>query len=311
MLSDVLPQIIHKQLLEIMAREMLGAFLIDRPTRPALRRDAGQPNAALPTDSRRERPSPCRPASTSQMRIPIPGGSAMKTKHLALLGLVAAVACAPAAFANEIYAFSFNGNGVTASGTFKVGSQSTNSATPPGYEITGISGTFSDTNVGVSGAITGLYTPVSYVSNTLANPGVAFTTGGLSYDDLFYPAGDSPAVCLTLINGVPVLTYPFSGGYFDIFGVAFNVAGGYTGAFWSNGDVPGLGMVYAAGLADANGLVDNPNAGPDSGVPPGRFGSFTVSLVSVPEPDSLPLFGIGLFGLAALYARKRKSAQPL
>jgi len=234
----------------------------------------------------------------------------MKTKHLVLLGLVAAVACAPAAFANEMnYAFSFNGSGVTASGTFQVGSQSANSATPPGYEITGISGTFSDTNVGVSGAITGLYTPVSYVSDTLANPGVAFTTGGLSYDDLFYPAGNSPAVCLTLINGVPVLTYPFSGGYFDIFGVAFNVAGGYTGAFWSNGNVGGGPIVYAAGLADANGLVDNPNAGPDSGVPPGRFGSFTVRLVPVPEPNSLPLFAIGLFGLVALYARKRKGAR--
>ena len=234
----------------------------------------------------------------------------MKTKHLALLGLVAAMACAPAAFANEMnYAFSFNGSGVTASGTFQVGSQSTNSATPPGYEITGISGTFSDTNVGVSGAITGLYTPVSYVSNTLANPGIAFTTGGLSYDDLFYPAGNSPAVCLTLISGVPVLTYPFSGGYFDIFGVAFNVAGGYTGAFWSNGNVGGGPIVYAAGLADANGLVDNPNAGPDSGVPPGRFGSFTVRLVPVPEPNSLPLFAIGLFGLVALYTRKRKGAR--
>lgn len=234
----------------------------------------------------------------------------MKTKHLALLALVAAT-FAPAAFATETYAFAFNGNGVSASGTFKVGSQSANSATPPGYEITGINGTFADTNVGVSGAIEGLYTPVSYVSNTLANPGVAFTAGGLSYDDLFYPAGDSPAVCLTLVDGVPTLTYPFSGGYFDIFGVAFNVAGGYTGAFWSNGNVGGGPIVYAAGLADANGLVDNPNAGPGAEAPPGRFGSFTVTLVSVPEPDSLPLFAIGLLGSVALYARKRKSAQPI
>ena len=128
----------------------------------------------------------------------------MKTKHLVLLGLVAAVACAPAAFANEMnYAFSFNGSGVTASGTFQVGSQSANSATPPGYEITGISGTFSDTNVGVSGAITGLYTPVSYVSDTLANPGVAFTAGGLSYDDLFYPTGTLPPSVLRSSTAYP------------------------------------------------------------------------------------------------------------
>jgi hypothetical protein len=234
----------------------------------------------------------------------------MKTKHLALLGLAAAVAFAPAAFATELnYLFSFSGNGITASGTFQVGPQSTNSATPPGYEITGVSGTFSDTNVGVSGAITGLYTPVSYVSDTLANPSVAFTTGGLSYDDLFYPAGNSPAICFELVNGVPTLTYPFSGGYFDIFGMAFNVAGEYTAELWSNGNVGFGPIVYAAGLADANGLIDNPNAGGDSGVPPGRYGSFTVSLVPVPEPGSLPLFGIGLFGLAALYARGRKSAR--
>lgn len=235
----------------------------------------------------------------------------MKTKHLALLGLVAAVAFAPTGFANELYAFSFNGNGVTASGTFHVGSQSSNSTSPPGYEITGIDGTFSDTNVGVSGAITGLYTPLSYVNNTLGNPGVAFTQGGLSYDDLFYPGGNSPAVCFTLVNGQPTLTYPFSGGYFDIFGVAFNVVGGYTGAFWSNGDIPGLGTVYAAGLADANGLLDNPNSGPGGTAPPGRYGSFTVSLVSVPEPAPLPLFAIGLLGVAALYVRSRKGAQPV
>ncbi|HEX7362056.1 MAG TPA: PEP-CTERM sorting domain-containing protein [Bryobacteraceae bacterium] len=225
---------------------------------------------------------------------------------VAALALGAALAIAPAALADG-FNFSFNGNGITSSGTIWVGAQSSNATTPPGYEITGITGTFSDSNVpgGVSGAITGLYTPVSYISNTLGNPGVAFTSGGLSYDDLFYPAGDSPQVCWTLINGVPTLTYPFSGGVFDIFGVAFNVAGGYTGAFWSNGDL-GSGLIYAAGLADASGLLDNPNAGPDSQVPPGEFGSFTTS--PVPEPASMFLLGFGLLGLALVVARKRISA---
>ena len=204
----------------------------------------------------------------------------MKIGYFALLGLAAAVAVAPAAMADG-FNFSFNGNGINASGVLWVGQQSTNSSNPPGYEITGISGTFSDTNVNVSGAITGLATPVSYVNNPLVS-GFASTPGGLSYDDLFYPAGNSPTVCFELVSGVPTLTYPFSGGLFDIYGVAFNIAGpgGYVGELWSNGDVGNGPIVYAAGLANATSLVDLPNATPGPGVPPpGVYGSFTASPV--------------------------------
>ena len=226
----------------------------------------------------------------------------MKTSHFALLGLAAALGVAPAAMADGFY-FSFSGNGINANGTLWVGQQSTNSSNPPGYEITGISGTFSDTNVNVSGAITGLYTPISYVNNDLSSA-FAFTSGGLSYDDLFYPAGNSPLICYELINGMPTLTYPFSGGVFDIYGVAFNIAGpgGYVAELWSNGDVGGSGpIVYAAGLANATAIVDEPNATPGAGVPPpGEYGSFTVS--PVPEPGSMLLLGIGLL----VCARKSK-----
>lgn len=226
----------------------------------------------------------------------------MKIGYLGLLGLAAAIGVAPAAMADE-FNFSFNGNGISASGVLTIGQQSTNATTPAGYEITGISGTFSDTNVNVSGAITGLYTPVSYVNNPLV-PGFATTQGGLSYDDVFYPAGNSPTVCYALIGGQPTLTYPFSGGVFDIYGVAFMIGGpgGYVGEFWSNGDVGGGPIIYAAGLANATELVDNPNSGADSTVAPGRYGSFSPS--SVPEPGSLLLLGIGLAGMAALGARK-------
>jgi PEP-CTERM motif len=231
----------------------------------------------------------------------------MKICYFALLGLAATVAIAPAAMADD-FDFSFNGNGINVTGVLTVGQQSTNSSTPPGNEITGISGTFSDTNVNVSGAITGLVTPLSYVNNPLVS-GFASTSGGLSYDDLFYPAGNSPTVCFALINGVPTLTYPFSGGLLDIYGVAFNIAGpgGYVGELWSNGDVGGGPIIYAAGLANATSLVDNPNSGADSAVPPGRYGSFTAS--PVPEPGSLLLLGIGLLGLVAVGAGniKRRS----
>ncbi len=222
----------------------------------------------------------------------------MKLRYIAVLALAVAVGFASAAMADE-FSFSFTGGGITASGIFTVSQSSTAGVD----EITGISGTFSDSNVGVSGAITGLYQPVSYVSNTLATPGIADTAGGLSYDDTFYPAGNSPLVCYDLINGVSTLTYPFSGGVFDIFGVAFNIAGpgSYVGELWSNGDVGGGPIVYAAGLANATSLVDDPNA--DSAtIPPGEYGSLTVS--PVPESGSLVLMSIGLLGIAALWARK-------
>lgn len=74
--------------------------------------------------------------------------------------------------------FSFSGGGINSSGIFTVEPSST-----PGVDhVTGISGTFSDANVGISGAITGLYQPVSYQApapNVRTGP-PAFTTGGLS-----------------------------------------------------------------------------------------------------------------------------------
>ena len=213
--------------------------------------------------------------------------------------MVFAAAIAPLATA-ETFSFSFNGGGITSSGTLTAilaPDDTTGVVTPDTFEVTDIMGTFSDTNVGIAGTITGLYMPISYVTvlaATASNP-VGFTSGGLSYDDLFFPLGNSPADCPG---------YPFSGGDFDILGVAFNVSGGFVGEFFSDGMVPGFsGPVYAAADADANGLLDNPNAGGDSGLV-GVTGSFTAT----PEPGTLLLLGSGL-ALAAVM-RRRAAARP-
>jgi len=188
--------------------------------------------------------------------------------------------------------FSFSGGGITSSGTltFVAAPDSTSGVSTPGtYEITDITGTFTDSNDGVSGNITGLYTPLSYVTpltETSTSP-VGFTTAGLSYDDLFLTGGNSPADCPG---------YPFSGGDFDILGVAFNVTGGYVGELFSDGNFPGYSApVYAAADANSTTELDNPNASGNLPIPTGVVGTFT----AVPEPRMLP-FLAGILGLLAI-----------
>ena len=208
----------------------------------------------------------------------------------AFCATVIAAAIAPLASAST-FTFSFSGGSITSSGTLTavLAPDNTSGVAATGtYEITGITGTFSDTSVGISGTITSLYTPISFVTGvtaTATNP-VAFTSGGLSYDDLFFPLGNSPVDCPG---------YPFSGGEFDVYGVAFNVSGGYVGEFFSNGIIPGhSGPVYAAADANATGLLDNPNAGGHSG-PVGVLGTF-----AAPEPGTLLFLASGLVVAAAM-----------
>jgi hypothetical protein len=226
----------------------------------------------------------------------------MKALSLAL-ALATTLAVSPMAKADS-YTFSFSGGGLSGSGVIQ-----TSSAPVPGvpgaYQITGISGTFSDTNAGISNAaITGLQTtslpsPVN-ADGTFLPPGTAADGFGFSYDNLLYPAGNSPAVCPPPGPGDPEPPYPFGGGLLDIYGLLFHVQGGYSVDLWSNGVLPGDGLTYGVGDS-LNGTVLNTFGEPFSGQ------SANVSIAATPEPGSLILLSTGVLGFAGTIARRLKA----
>ncbi len=133
--------------------------------------------------------------------------------------LLAGMIVAPAVARADQFVFSFSGGGLSGSGLITVA----NAAVPgvPGArQITAITGTFSDTIAGFSGAITGLQSTAlpSGINpdGTFIPPGDPAAGFGFSWDNLFFPAGNSPAVCPPPAPGDPHPPYPFGGGLFDI-----------------------------------------------------------------------------------------------
>ena len=145
-----------------------------------------------------------------------------------LLAAATVIGVTPAR-ADSSYSFNFT-SGMLSGNLVLTVSNTPVPGVPGAYQVTGISGTFSDPSAGLMNApIIGL-APVSGLP-TVGSDGTFHPTGTdasipFTYDDLFYPAGNSPIVCPPNTPGGPP-GYPFSGGELDIYGVAFYLNGGW------------------------------------------------------------------------------------
>jgi hypothetical protein len=193
----------------------------------------------------------------------------------------------------------FNGPGVSGTLVLTYGA-STDAKYPSAYEVTGINGTFSDSNNGLNivnapiGPLepikhdipepTNLLAPNDFTRFAVATGLSPQNNGFLTYDNLFWPGG-SPQTASD---------YPVHGGFLDIYGLMFDIGGGKVVDFWSNG-ISGPGAdYYGVAVATSAKAFD-------------YAGGVTASIVPEPSTWAMLLLGFAALGLGYAYRRRRST----
>jgi hypothetical protein len=195
-------------------------------------------------------------------------------------------------------AFTFTGPGVSGSVQLTY-LAATDAKYPQALEVTGISGTFSDSNNGlniVNVAIgplepvnratpepTNLLAPNDFSRFAVAAGLPPDNNGFITFDNLSYPAGSPPTAS----------DYQVHGGFLDIYGLLFDIGGGKVVNIWSNGDGSGTGtgrIDHGVAVSTAASSLDYVGGG----------------VAVIPEPGTFGLLGAGLLGTAWLLRRARR-----